>query len=864
MKSDQEPSPVAPPRRPWWRLYLGLLLASHLVWALGSNRRDLPTDWQQSEVSTQADETHNLRQTLAWKWSGSKDPDSPTLVLLHGSPGRGANFDRLVQALPEHLRVLTLDLPGYGASGPLGPDLSARGAALQLSHLLKSLQVEKAHLLGWSLGGAVALELADHNPEQVQSIFMLASLGVIEFELLGSQTLNHGLHLLLLNACRAARWGLPHFGAWDGLAPLMAFGRSFAETDQRRLREILNTLDLPVRILHGSEDPLIPVAAAREHARIVPQAELEVLAGQSHFLPFSWTEELARDLSAWVTRVETGQAKLRQDASAERLARARLPLDPRNIPPLAGPALILFGLLLALATLGSEDLACIAAGFLVADGRMDWMTASLFCFLGIFSGDLLLFGAGRLLGRSALLIAPFKWMISEDSVARASRWLHERGARVIFTSRFLPGLRLPIYFTAGVLRTSVKEFALWFAVAGLIWTPILVGGSALVAKHYEVRLDQVDGLDVIRFAAIALGTVFLLHNVLRLFTWRGRRILLGRWRRLTRHEFWPPWLYYSPVILDVLLLTLRHRGLTMTAANPAMPMGGLIGESKAQILEGLGEGPEIPAWILLDPNGEQQAKANEWIAARNLDLPLVLKPDAGQRGAGVTVLHTAQQLQEALDSMPVPSLLMEYVPGEEFGVFWVQPPDTPRGKIVGLTIKRLPTVAGDGQRTLEQLILADPRAVALHRVYARELSGRMNEVPRAGSEIPLVEVGTHSRGAIFLDGKHLITPELEAAVARIADRYQGFHLGRFDFKVPSSDHLQRGEDLRVIELNGVTSEQTEMWDPKHSLWTTWRMQHTQWSRAFRVGALCAQKGAKVSTLRAVLTEVWRFRQSQRN
>jgi hypothetical protein len=140
----------------------------------------------------------------------------------------------------------------------------------------------------------------------------------------------------------------------------------------------------------------------------------------------------------------------------------------------------------------------------------------------------------------------------------------------------------------------------------------------------------------------------------------------------------------------------------------------------------------------------------------------------------------------------------------------------------------------------------------------------MNEVPSVGSEIPLVEVGTHSRGAIFLDGKHLITPELESAVARIADRYQGFHLGRFDFKVPSSDHLQRGEDLRVIELNGVTSEQTEMWDPKHSLWTTWRMQHTQWSRAFRVGSQCAQKGAKVSALRAVLTEVWRFRQSQRN
>jgi hypothetical protein len=253
-----------------------------------------------------------------------------------------------------------------------------------------------------------------------------------------------------------------------------------------------------------------------------------------------------------------------------------------------------------------------------------------------------------------------------------------------------------------------------------------------------------------------------------------------------------------------------------------------------------------------------------FVAAENLPLPLVLKPDAGQRGSGVQVLHTQAELQAALETMGVPSILMEYAPGQEFGVFWVHPPGASEGKIVGVTIKEIPRVTGDGERTLEQLILADPRAVALQQTYAEENPGRMDHVPATGTHIPLVEVGTHSRGAIFLDGQHLITPDLQAAVAHLAGRYAGFHLGRFDFKVPSQEHLMRGKDLRVIELNGVTSEQTEMWDPKHTLWTTWRMQHAQWARAFQIGGQCAKQGAKVSGVGQVLAEVWRFRQSRRN
>src|SRR3974377_1560612 len=72
---------------------------------------------------------------------------------------------------------------------------------------------------------------------------------------------------------------------------------------------------------------------------------------------------------------------------------------------------------------------------------------------------------------------------------------------------------------------------------------------------------------------------------------RWRRKLIGQVWRLSRWEFWPPYVFYPPVIAYIAYLGLRFRGLTLfTAANPAMPAGGFLGESKNEIFEHLKEG----------------------------------------------------------------------------------------------------------------------------------------------------------------------------------------------------------------------------------------------------------------------------------
>ncbi|MEO1086132.1 MAG: SNARE-like domain protein, partial [Acidobacteriota bacterium] len=65
--------------------------------------------------------------------------------------------------------------------------------------------------------------------------------------------------------------------------------------------------------------------------------------------------------------------------------------------------------------------------------------------------------------------------------------------------------------------------------------------------------------------------------------------------------------------------------------------------------------------------------------------------------------------------------------------------------------------------------------------------------------------------------------------------FDGFHFGRFDLRAPSYDHFQRGEGIYALELNGVSSEATHIYDPKHSLFEAWAILGRQWRHAYAIG-----------------------------
>lgn len=337
---------------------------------------------------------------------------------------------------------------------------------------------------------------------------------------------------------------------------------------------------------------------------------------------------------------------------------------------------------------------------------------------------------------------------------------------------------------------------------------------------------------------------------------RARSEFLGWLKRWSRWEFWPPYLFYPPVVAYIAYLGIRFRSSTLfTAANPAIPAGGFVGESKHQILDQLkGAAAWLPCSTLLAVGApsERVAEAEAFMRENGLQFPIVLKPDAGQRGSGVAIVHSPEQLREYLAGPSFPAILQEYVAGEEYGVFYYRYPGSKKGRIFSVTEKRMPVLRGDGRGTLEELILADDRAACMAEFYLRKNFERIQDVPAAGEKVQLVEIGTHCRGAIFLDGGKTITPTLEEVIDRIAKSFDGFFFGRFDIRVPSRQDFMAGHNLKIVELNGVTSEATHIYDPKLSLFDAYRVLFRQWRIAFEIGDLNRGRGTRPASVGELL------------
>jgi hypothetical protein len=243
--------------------------------------------------------------------------------------------------------------------------------------------------------------------------------------------------------------------------------------------------------------------------------------------------------------------------------------------------------------------------------------------------------------------------------------------------------------------------------------------------------------------------------------------------------------------------------------------------------------------------------AREFLAARDLSYPVVLKPDVGERGTGVAIVRTNQDTRSYLQAAAGDTIIQKYIGGLEFGIFYYRHPGAAEGRILSITEKRFPTVVGDGTATITELVLRDERAVCLADLYLGRLKRGADEVPAKGEVIPLTELGSHCRGAVFLNGARLETEALRTAVDSVAQSHAGFYLGRFDVRSPSIHDLQSGR-FEVLELNGVSAEATHIYDPSVRLLEAYRVLFRQWRIAFEIGALNRRAGQRPMPFRNFL------------
>jgi pimeloyl-ACP methyl ester carboxylesterase len=235
----------------------------------------------------------------------------PATLLIHGLGGFAESWRETLVALEPHARVIALDLPGFGQSAKPHRAYTLGFFAHAVDGLLRAVEVERVRLVGHSLGGGVALAFALARPERVERLALIAA-AVPGFPLrpsapyrlmalpgigeLLSSLVTPQICAAALRRCLCA----PHPEAVaflvehqyaarttpEGRAAYLATLRGVREDFTTRApayRAALAEWDRPTLLIHGRQDPVVPLGHAEEAARGIRRAETRWLDRCGHF-----------------------------------------------------------------------------------------------------------------------------------------------------------------------------------------------------------------------------------------------------------------------------------------------------------------------------------------------------------------------------------------------------------------------------------------------------------------------------------------------------------------------------------------------------------------------------------------------------
>lgn len=222
--------------------------------------------------------------------------DAPAVVLLHGLGSSGDDWTHQVEALASY-RVLAVDLPGHHRSARPPGRLSVEGMAGRVEALLGGLGIERAHVVGLSLGGCVALALALRAPDRLRTLTVVNGFAHLRPSGLRAAARGAGRVALALVApmtllgAYVAREAFPR--PEDDVirravtARLAANQRrhyleSLAALMQFDVRAQLGQIRCPTLVVAGAEDTTVPFSAKALLARAIPGARLEVIERSGH------------------------------------------------------------------------------------------------------------------------------------------------------------------------------------------------------------------------------------------------------------------------------------------------------------------------------------------------------------------------------------------------------------------------------------------------------------------------------------------------------------------------------------------------------------------------------------------------------
>ncbi len=318
--------------------------------------------------------------------------------------------------------------------------------------------------------------------------------------------------------------------------------------------------------------------------------------------------------------------------------------------------------------------------------------------------------------------------------------------------------------------------------------------------------------------------------------------------KLKSWEYWPFGVLQAPLFPYWLWLSLKARSLVFfSASNPGILMGGMFGESKFDVLEKVPAGVK-PVTILVKNQSTVSAILQQMKSA-GLNFPVIAKPDLGERGWMVKRIDSESTLAAYLSQIKIDFLIQELVDLPlEFGVFYVRYPNESSGRVTSIVGKEMLSVTGDGQKTLQTLILEKERAKLQWEVLQNVYRDQLTDIPAAGEKKELISIGNHCLGTKFLNRNDLITPELSKAFDAISKQVAGFYFGRFDLRTASFEDLSKG-NVKILELNGCGAEPAHIYQPGFSFFEAVRTMFRHWNDIYRISVDNHKRGVPYISFR---------------
>jgi pimeloyl-ACP methyl ester carboxylesterase len=283
--------------------------------------------------------------------------DGPPVVLIHGMVNASRHWAAVAERLAERHTVIAPDLIGHGDSATPRGDYSLGAHATVIRDLLSALGIERATMVGHSLGGGIAMVYFWQYPERVERLALVSSggLGDEVSPLLRSAALpgasaliSLATHRLVTGNLDRAGVALRERGSWVG-AQLQAVARALRPLESAGQREaFVQTLravidrhgqrvsatdrlyllrDMPTLIAWGERDRTIPVEHGIAAHRAIPGSRFVTIPGAAHFPHIERPDELAAALEDFIAATEPARY---DEAMLEALLRGRSAARPRS------------------------------------------------------------------------------------------------------------------------------------------------------------------------------------------------------------------------------------------------------------------------------------------------------------------------------------------------------------------------------------------------------------------------------------------------------------------------------------------------------------------------------------------------------